>query len=85
MPIYQYKCSECDHEFEAFHKISEREVPKSKPCPSCNVEGHVMQILTKVGFTDSFRLGRIKPDDNTREMLNIIDKANPNNTMKLNW
>ena len=83
MPIYQYKCKDCDYQFDKMLKMANRKVPVEEPCHKCG--GHIVQILSTVGFTDSFRLGRIKPDENTREMLNIIDKANPNNTMKLNW
>jgi len=83
MPIYQYKCKDCDYEFEKLLKMDNRKEPVEEPCHKCG--GQVGQVLTKVGFTDSYRLGRIKPDANTREMLNRIDKANPNNTMELNW
>lgn len=34
MPLYDYKCPECDHRFEAQHRISE----DAPPCPEC---GHV--------------------------------------------
>ena len=85
MPIYQYKCGQCGHEFEKNMKIDDRKVPTEEDCPNCSCNGWVKQVLTKVGFTDSYRLGRIKPDETTREMLNNIDKANPNNNMKLNW
>ena len=32
MPTYEYKCSECDHEFEEFQAIS---APPITICPSC--------------------------------------------------
>ena len=38
MPIYNFKCVECDHEFEHSCKISERE------------EFNLKQILSKVNF-----------------------------------
>ena len=34
MPIYEYKCEECGHEFEEMLHFSEREVPLNTPCPN---------------------------------------------------
>ncbi len=33
MPTYEYKCSDCGHEFEEFQAISD---PPITICPSCN-------------------------------------------------
>lgn len=33
MPTYEYRCSECDHEFEEFQAISD---PPVTICPMCN-------------------------------------------------
>ncbi len=35
MPTYEYRCSSCGHELEAFQKITE---PALKLCPKCNQE-----------------------------------------------
>jgi putative FmdB family regulatory protein len=35
MPTYEYRCSNCGHELEAFQKITE---PSLKLCPGCNQE-----------------------------------------------
>ena len=35
MPTYEYRCSNCGHELEAFQKITE---PSLKLCPECNQE-----------------------------------------------
>ena len=34
MPIYEYKCDACGHEFEEMLHFSEREVPLNTPCPN---------------------------------------------------
>jgi putative FmdB family regulatory protein len=33
MPTYAYRCTKCDHEFEAFEKITAR--PRARKCPVC--------------------------------------------------
>jgi putative FmdB family regulatory protein len=35
MPTYEYRCTSCGHELEAFQKITE---PALKLCPQCNQE-----------------------------------------------
>lgn len=35
MPNYEFVCEKCDHQFEKFLSISEREQPLSKACPKC--------------------------------------------------
>ena len=32
MPIYEYKCDKCGHEFEKMLHFSERDVPLNTPC-----------------------------------------------------
>ena len=34
MPIYEYKCEDCGHEFEEMLHFSERDVPLNTPCPN---------------------------------------------------
>ena len=33
MPIYEYKCSECEHELEVIQRFSDDPLKK---CPECN-------------------------------------------------
>jgi len=35
MPIYEYKCQECDHSFEALQRIGEKLLTD---CPQCNTK-----------------------------------------------
>ena len=48
MPIYEYKCSNCSHEFEKIQKISEEPI---KECPKCNKKS-----VSKLISAPSFRL-----------------------------
>lgn len=45
MPIYDYVCSECSHQFEENNLICERDIPNKAPCPSCGKDGTVERYL----------------------------------------
>ncbi len=36
MPIYVYRCSECEHEYDRLEKL---DAPKENECPACNGTG----------------------------------------------
>ncbi len=42
MPSYDYKCVKCQHQFEEFRSISDRDAPCGLPCPSCS-QSHVVR------------------------------------------
>jgi putative FmdB family regulatory protein len=46
MPIYEYECTDCGHEFEIMCKISDG--PLSR-CPSCGKES-LQKLISKVAF-----------------------------------
>ena len=35
MPLYEYKCEDCENEFEEMLHFSDRDVPINEPCLSC--------------------------------------------------
>jgi len=47
MPIYEYKCEDCGHEFEEMLHFSERDVPLNTPCsfPTCDGKVHLKMSL----------------------------------------
>lgn len=45
MPTYQYKCKECDHEFEVRQRMSEEPLTE---CPVCG--GEVRRVVGSVGI-----------------------------------
>ena len=66
MPIYDYKCSNCEHQIEVIQKISDD--PKTI-CPKCNKES-----LSKLISAPSFRLkgsGWYETDFKTGKKKNI--------------
>ena len=46
MPIYEYRCNDCGHEFETIQKISESPL---QTCPACEHDALVKKI-SAVGF-----------------------------------
>ena len=45
MPIYEYRCLDCDHEFERMQKFSD---PPLQACPIC--EGTVQKLISRSTF-----------------------------------
>ena len=47
MPIYEYKCEDCGHEFEEMLHFSERDNPMNDPCPfpTCTGKVHLKMSL----------------------------------------
>ena len=46
MPIYEYQCKSCGHEFEAIQKFSDDPL---KECPSCGDPG-LAKLVSAAGF-----------------------------------
>lgn len=46
MPIYEFRCSACDHRFSVKVSISER---KNVKCPQCG-QGELTQLFTNVNI-----------------------------------
>ena len=83
MPTYQYKCKNCDFEFEEEHKIADRNIPceNSKRYGSCSDEDDspcdiqiVPQLLSSVSMRDSFRR---HTSDGWKDRLKEIKRQNP--------
>ena len=47
MPVYEYTCNACEHEFEVTKRITEYQTPEA--CPECEGEGRRV-IRTPVNF-----------------------------------
>ena len=74
MPIYDYKCSNCDYKLEVIQKISDK--PKLV-CPKCN-----KKILKKLISAPSFRLkggGWYETDFKTGKKKNIASSDGTKN------
>lgn len=47
MPIYEYRCPDCGHQFDALQKISDDPLTQ---CPSCEA-GNVKKLISRTSFT----------------------------------
>ena len=68
MPIYEYKCLKCEHQFEVFQSFSDNPV---ETCPACN-----RKTVKKLVSAPSFRLkggGWYETDFKTGSKKNIVD------------
>ena len=83
MPTYQYRCKNCDFEFEEDHRIADRNIPceNSKRYGSCIDENNVPcdiqivpQFLSMVSMRDSFRR---HTSDGWKDRLKEIKRQNP--------
>ena len=83
MPTYQYKCKNCDFEFEETHKIADRNIPIKNPqrFGTCNDEDEspcdlqiVPQFLSMVSMRDGWRR---HTSDGWKDRLKEIKRQNP--------
>jgi len=47
MPIYEYRCNHCGHQFERLQKMSD---PDPQRCPECATEREVTRLISAAGF-----------------------------------
>ena len=87
MPTYQYKCRDCDFEFEEEHKIDDRNIPvdnawrygscSDENCKPCDI--HIVpQFLSMVSMRDSFRK---HTSDGWKDRLKEIKLQNPGSNL----
>lgn len=48
MPIFEYKCNDCNTKFEVFHKVKENK--DEIICPNCNSKNYIKLISTFSSF-----------------------------------
>lgn len=81
MPIYDYKCPSCEHEFEKNVKMANYQDPQD--CPECKTpSGRTVKGAPGIG--DPIRLGLQKPDNGFRDVLRRIHERTPGSQLKNN-
>jgi len=82
MPLYDYRCKECGHEFEDQQTIDARNVPRYNPCPECGSSGNIILMIGKPGMGDSVRLGIKRPQSDVIDKMKDINSNMPGSDMK---
>ena len=71
MPLYEYRCKQCGHQFE---KIQSFSAPEEKVCPTCG--GEVEKLISAPAFqfkgagwyvNDYAAKGKAKPESGSKE------------------
>lgn len=80
MPVYEFRCSQCNHEFETILPIADYQKPTLEPCTNCGGTKTIEQIIGACAIIDSVRLGIRRPDRTfQREILGRMQKNIPGN------
>ena len=77
MPIYEYKCSKCEHQFEIIQRFSDNPL---ESCPECG-----QKSIKKLVSAPSFRLkggGWYETDFKTGSKKNIVDNKDKDEKSK---
>jgi putative FmdB family regulatory protein len=72
MPLYDFKCNDCETIFEVQCKISEKDSPHA--CPSCSSVKTNSVFLSAPRLGDSIALGINEKQRGFKEVLNKIHK-----------
>ena len=83
MPVYEYGCNECSHEFEEFKTMAEYDIPLSEPCPSCYKIGYIQRLISGAEICDPVSVGVRKVPKGYNEVVKNIKKNYPGNTIEL--
>ena len=84
MPVYEYGCNECSHEFEEFKTMAEYDIPLSEPCPSCYKIGYIQRLISGAEICDPVSVGVRKVPKGYNEVVKNIKKQHPGNTLDEN-
>ena len=69
MPTYVYKCSNCDHLFEANHSYKERLID----CPACDRKNTLKkQLNTPIQLLKSTKMGKNKAGSVVKAEINRV-------------
>ena len=72
---YDYKCRECEHEWDRYLPMDDRKIPESEPCPSCGAEGSVYQVIGCPGFISDSKSTLTRAGSGWQDVLKGIKKA----------
>ena len=87
MPLYDFECEKCSHNYEEFYTIAEMDKPLANPCPSCKKQGGIIRIVGSVRIVDPTRLestkGRPRPTKDFTEVMTKMKKKHTQSTFEV--
>lgn len=77
MPIYEYECDECMHQFEDIQSMSNDMVPCGEPCPECGKNGSIRKSFrtAPTGTSDSTMTPDKKTGGRWSEMMDRVKNS----------
>lgn len=75
MPTYDFKCEKCEHLFESFRSIADRDAPCSSPCPHCKKSGGVRRDF--IGSPAAAVDMNLTPGADFKEVMKKVSKGVP--------
>lgn len=81
MPIYDYKCPACEHQFEKTVKMAN--YLDAQDCPECSTKSDRF-VVGCPSLGDPMRLGLKKPPEAFKEVLRNIHARTPGSQLKSN-
>jgi putative FmdB family regulatory protein len=87
MPLYDFECEKCNHNYEEFYTIAEMDKPLNEPCPNCKKNGSIIRIVGLGRIVDISRLestkGRLKPTKEFTEVMTRMKKKHTQSTFEV--
>lgn len=81
MPLYDYKCTKCEHSWDEIVLYKNRDKPCKKPCPECK-EKSVTRVVGAPIMSEPHKMGLKRPDGGFREVISKIKQHHPKNTIR---
>ena len=87
MPLYDFECEKCSHNYEEFQTIADMDKPLANPCPSCKKQGGIIRIVGRGLIVDIARLestkGRLRPTKDFTEVMTRMKKKHTQSTFEV--
>jgi len=87
MPLYDFECESCNHNYEEFQTIANMDKPLKMPCPACESKGNIIRIVGSGRIVDSARLestkGRLRPTKDFTEVMTRMKKKHTQSTFEV--
>ena len=80
MPLYNYACRDCGHEWDENLRMDDRKIPLEQPCTECG-SNNLYQVISAPKIVRDVG-GGIKVDDGFREVISKVKSGHKINNIK---